>query len=178
MTEFSFVGELLTWHGYNTVSKSGVKGQMSHWPTFSSSGMKHPEPSDCKERNTHQPFRFGLTPYQASVWFRMFSLELIDKWWFFTDFSSTHLPGLRMTVQLGQQSWLTKQRLGKRPTPTAWRPLWSLSVKPLQLIWGREKHLSHLSFRNASEEVCGQVNQCLPHQRDATRSPRRRVCSF
>ena len=55
-----------------------------------------------------------------------------------------------MTVQLGQQSWLTRHRLGNRPTPTACRPLWSLRVNPLHLIctdrqtdrqtqgWGRE----------------------------------------
>lgn len=44
-----------------------------------------------------------------------------------------------MTVQLGQQLWFTKPRLGKMPTPTACRPLWSLSVKPLQLIYAEEK---------------------------------------
>lgn len=46
----------------------------------------------------------------------------------------THLPLLKMTVQLGQQSWLAWQRLGKIPTPTACSPLWSLRVKALQLI--------------------------------------------
>lgn len=46
----------------------------------------------------------------------------------------TYLPLFRMTVQFGQQSWLTRQRLGKIPTPTACRPLWSLIMKPLQLI--------------------------------------------
>lgn len=39
-----------------------------------------------------------------------------------------------MTVQLGQQLWLTRHRLGNRPTPTACRPLWSLRVNPLHLI--------------------------------------------
>lgn len=53
--------------------------------------------------------------------------------------SGTYLPWLRMTLQLGQQSWLTRPRLGNRPTPTACRPLWSLSVTPLHLIY-RERH--------------------------------------
>ncbi|KAF3848577.1 hypothetical protein F7725_015074 [Dissostichus mawsoni] len=35
------------------------------------------------------------------------------------DQMDTYLPWLRMTVQLGQQSWFTRQRFGKRPTPTA-----------------------------------------------------------
>lgn len=48
--------------------------------------------------------------------------------------SDTYFPWLRMTVQLGQQSWLTRHRLGKRPTPTACNPLWSLRVNPLHLI--------------------------------------------
>lgn len=47
----------------------------------------------------------------------------------------TYLPLLSMTVQLGQQSWLTRHKLGNKPTPTACRPLWSLTTNPLQLIW-------------------------------------------
>lgn len=51
----------------------------------------------------------------------------------------THLPLLNMTVQFVQQSWFTRPRLGKMPTPTACSPLWSLRVKPLQLIYPEDK---------------------------------------
>lgn len=121
----------------------------------------------AREKHTHT-----LNPAKGHV--PLF--ELRSESFHLYEFSSTHLPWLRMTVQLGQQSWLTKQRLGKRPTPTAWRPLWSLSVKPLQLIWGRHKHLSHPEeLSGVNEEV---TNLCLPHQRYVTRSPLRRLCSF
>lgn len=46
----------------------------------------------------------------------------------------TYFPWLRVAVQLGQQSWLTRLRLGKSPRPTVCRPLWSGSVSPLDLI--------------------------------------------
>lgn len=56
----------------------------------------------------------------------------------------TYLPWLRITVQFGQQLWFTRHKFGKRPTPTAWMPLWSLTVKPLQLIWEKEGNIKIL----------------------------------
>lgn len=57
-----------------------------------------------------------------------------------------------MTVQLGQQSWFTRPRLGKIPTPTACRPLWSLSVKPLQLIYPEEKMKESVNTHRSGTE--------------------------
>lgn len=65
---------------------------------------------------------------------------------------STHLPLLNMTVQFGQQSWFTRPRLGKMPTPTACSPLWSLSVKPLQLIYPEDKRKDSVNRHRSSTQ--------------------------
>lgn len=77
----------------------------------------------------------------------------------------THLPLLRITVQLGQQSWLTRHRLGNKPTPTAWRPLWSLTMNPLQLIW---KHIKH--------DITFNVSHVFLKQRDWRSRTSPRMC--
>ncbi len=114
-------------------------------PTSSWSAVKRPEPSDCREK--HSTVRSGVTHSSSG--------RVSER--------STHSPGLKTTVQLGQQSWLTRHRLGKRPTPTACRPLWSLSVKPLQFTCGREKHHLHIFWEfisispSSSSRVCHEL---------------------
>lgn len=83
-------------------------------------------PRDQEQHSsTPKPVKPGVAP---ALWCHQSSSS--------SSSSSAYLPWLRTTLQLGQQSWLTRPRLGNSPTPTACRPLWLLSVNPLVLICG------------------------------------------